>query len=34
MLAPEFLSEVLRRLNALADRARADGESLYCWVCL
>ena len=33
-LDAEFLSGVLTDLSALAVRARAQGESLYCWCCL
>ena len=31
---PEFLRGVVSDLAALAVRARANGESLYCWMCL
>ncbi|GIE01244.1 hypothetical protein Adu01nite_25940 [Paractinoplanes durhamensis] len=31
---PEFLRDVIAEFAALATRARAHGESLYCWISL
>lgn len=31
---PDDLQSVLLDLSALADRARANGQSLYCWACV
>ncbi|WP_173036324.1 hypothetical protein [Phytohabitans flavus] len=34
LLTPDDLRSALEQLTALATRARDNGESLYCWMCL